>query len=149
MKLTRYTDYALRVLMYVGVRDERLCSIKEIAQAYRISENHLMKVVQDLGRLGLLTTVRGRGGGIRLAVPAEEIRIGQVVRKTEADMDLADCGSCTLLGLCGLTGALQTALRAFLEILDGYTLADVIGGRADLLARLSQPRPDAPPAELI
>jgi Rrf2 family nitric oxide-sensitive transcriptional repressor len=130
VRLTRYTDYALRVLMYLGARDDRLCSIREIAQAYGISENHLMKVVQDLGRLGFVTTVRGRGGGLRLARPAEEIRVGAVVRKTETDMDLADCGSCVLVGLCGLTGALNAALRAFLDTLDRYTLADVIGDRA-------------------
>lgn len=127
MKLTRYTDYALRVLMHLAGRPERLCSIGEIAGAYRISENHLMKVVHDLGQRGFLTTVRGRGGGIRLARPAEAISVGEVVRATEDDCPLVDCTGCALAQApgCRLTGALAQARQAFFTVLDGYSIAEV------------------------
>jgi len=143
LKLSRYTDYALRVLMYLGVRDDHRCSIREISSAYRISENHLMKVVQDLARLGYVQTIRGRGGGLHLALPASQITIGEVVRHTETDMGLADCGSCTLAGVCPLTAALAEAVRALLQVLDKVTLADAIGSKAALVRRLGLP--DSPP----
>src|SRR3712207_8826842 len=117
MKLTRYSDYALRVLTYLASHD-RLASIREIATRYRISENHLMKVVHDLGRAGFVATTRGRGGGIRLARPASEIVIGQVVRHTEDSFDLVDCGSCLIAPPCGATAVLKEATDAFLAVLD-------------------------------
>ena len=133
MKLTRYTDYALRVLMHVAARPERLSSIGEIARLYGISQNHLMKVVHDLAKAGFLTGVRGRSGGIRLGRPAGEIVIGEVVRHTEDGFDLVDCGACMIAPACGLTGVLGEALGAFMVVLDRYTLADLVEGRLDAL----------------
>lgn len=135
MRLTRYTDYAMRVLLYLGARPDRLCSIAEIAGAYRISQNHLMKVVNDLGRAGYVASVRGRAGGVRLARDPSGINVGEVVRHTEDGFDLVDCGSCVIAPACGLTSALREALAAFLAVLDGYTLADLLSKRADM-ARL-------------
>ena len=134
MRLTRYTDYAMRVLLYLGARQDRLCSIAEIAGAYGISQNHLMKVVSDLVNAGYLVSVRGRFGGVRLARPPDQINVGAVVRHTEDGFDLVDCGSCIIAPACGLTGALSKALSAFLEVLDGYTLADLVVSRSAMLA---------------
>jgi len=139
MKLTRYTDYALRVLMHLAERPGRLASIAEIAGAYRISQNHLMKVVQDLGRAGFLDNVRGRGGGVRLARPADAITVGEVVRVTEDDCPLVDCANCALAPGCGLTGALAEARRAFFAVLDRYTIAQV--AKRPELASLLAPLP--------
>lgn len=135
MRLSRHTDYALRVLIHLAARPERLSSIAEIARAYAISENHLMKVVHMLGRAGFVRTVRGRGGGIELAKPATEIGIGDVVRHGEPDLNLADCGECLIAPACGLNGVLGEALGAFLAVLDRYSLADITRKRGDL-ARL-------------
>lgn len=133
MQLTRYTDYAVRVLLHVGAREkEQRSSIAEIAQVYGISRNHLMKVVQDLGQAGFLTTVRGRGGGLQLGRPAEEISIGAIVRHTETGFDLVDCTSCIVAPACSLPRILNEATAAFLTVLDRYTLADVLSRRADL-----------------
>ncbi|MCP1469644.1 Rrf2 family nitric oxide-sensitive transcriptional repressor [Sphingobium sp. OAS761] len=131
MRLTRYTDYAMRVLLYLGRQPDRLCSIAEIAQAYAISQNHLMKIVNDLVNAGYLESVRGRKGGIRLARSAEEINVGALIRHTEDDFDLVECGSCLIAPACGLTSVLDEALRGFLTILDGYSLADVLARRGD------------------
>jgi Rrf2 family transcriptional regulator, nitric oxide-sensitive transcriptional repressor len=126
MKLTRYTDYALRVLIYLGLQPDRLGSIAGIAKQYGISENHLMKIVQQLGRSGVLVTTRGRGGGVRLGRSPELIRIGDVVRLTEEDFDIADCGGCVLGGECTLTPIFSQATAAFLSTLDRFTLADLV-----------------------
>lgn len=136
MKLTRYTDYALRVLMHLAARPERLASISEMARTYRISQNHLMKVVHDLRKEGFLDAVRGRSGGVRLARPAEEIRVGDVVRHTEGGFELVDCDSCVIARACSLTGALRQALAAFMEVLDNYTLADLVEERRSGLREL-------------
>ncbi|HEY0595989.1 Rrf2 family transcriptional regulator [Sphingopyxis sp.] len=140
MRLTRYTDYAMRVLLYAGAQDEtRLSPISEISRAYGISQNHLMKVVNDLVNAGYLESVRGRFGGIRLARPAEEINVGAVVRHTEEGFDLVDCGSCIIAPACGLTGALAEALAAFMKVLDGYSLADLLAKRANFAALFGVP----------
>src|SRR5215471_4474246 len=136
MKLTRYTDYALRVLIYVGLRPEGFASIAEIAERYDISENHLMKVVQHLGRGGFLTTTRGRGGGVRLGRASDAIRIGDVVRLTETDFDIADCAHCAIENSCRLTSIFSTATAAFMAVLDRYTLADIIKSGDPLRALL-------------
>lgn len=150
MRLTRYTDYAMRVLLYCAqtTRDcsnreapadqpaqtsAQLVSIAQIARAYDISQNHLMKVVNDLVNAGYLESVRGRSGGVRLARPADQINIGALVRHTEDGFDLLECGSCVIAPACGLTGVMAEALRAFMAVLDGYTLADVLGRRGDFL----------------
>lgn len=103
MRLTRYTDFAMRVLLYLGRQPERLASIAEIAGAYAISQNHLMKVVNDLVNAGYLESVRGRNGGIRLARAPDEINVGALVRHTEGGFDLVDCESCLIAPACGLT----------------------------------------------
>ena len=140
MRLTRYTDYAMRVLLYVGAQDDaRLSPISEISRAYGISQNHLMKVVNDLVNAGYLESVRGRFGGIRLAKPAAEINVGAVVRHTEEGFDLVDCGSCIIAPACGLTGALAEALTAFMQVLDGYSLDDLLKKRRDFVALFGVP----------
>lgn len=148
MRLTRYTDYALRTLIYLGLNEPRQSSIGEIARAYGISENHLTKVVHQLGRLGLVRTIRGRGGGLRLALDPAEIVVGAVVRRTEEDLALVECfsgGACAITPSCRLRRALGEALAAFLAVLDGYTLADLIGdgdgAAVALLLGLAPPEP--------
>lgn len=136
MRLTAYTDYSLRVLIYLALRPDELVTIAAIARAYRISEHHLMKVVHQLGVAGYIETVRGHGGGMRLAKKPAEIIIGDVVRHTEPDLGLVECfrapHSCTIESACALSGILGKALDAFLEVLDGHTLADLVGRRAPL-----------------
>ena len=147
MRLTRYTDYAMRVLLYLASQpDDRLSSIGEIARGYGISQNHLMKVVNDLVRAGYIESVRGRFGGIRLARHADTINVGQVVRHTEDDFDLVDCDGCVIAPACGLTGVLHEATLAFLAVLDSYSLADVQAGRNDLLRLFGIPGEVAPAA---
>ncbi|MCE4224531.1 Rrf2 family transcriptional regulator [Methylobacterium sp. C25] len=140
MRLTRYTDYALRTLIYLGLNEPRLSSIADVAQAYGISESHLTKVVHQLGKLGLVHTMRGRGGGLRLGKQPEDIVIGAVVRQTEDDLALVECfasGACAITAPCRLRKALGEALAAFLDVLDGYTLADLLGdGAGAEIARL-------------
>lgn len=141
MQLTRYSDYSLRVLIYLAVRPGELATIDEITAAYDISRAHLMKVVHQLGRGGFLETVRGRGGGLRLARPATEIGLGDVVRYTEEKMDLVECfdpstSHCRIEPICGLKGVLEEALDAFLGTLDQYTLADLVARRRKPLNRL-------------
>jgi Rrf2 family transcriptional regulator, nitric oxide-sensitive transcriptional repressor len=137
MRLTRYTDYSLRVLIYLGLRPERLSSIREIAVAYGISESHLMKVVQALGQCGYVATLRGRGGGLKLAKSASEIGVGEVVRRTEDDVALADCFApgqeCRIDSSCRLQHLLKEALEAFFAVLDQYTIADLLRPNRSLL----------------
>jgi len=141
MRLTRYTDYAMRVLLYLGARPDRLCSVGEIARAYGVSQNHLMKVVNDLVREGHVVSVRGRFGGVRLGREPAEINVGAVVRHTEEGFDLADCADCLIQPACGLTGALHQALAAFMAVLDGYTLEDMLAKRLDMRALFSEREP--------
>lgn len=129
MRLTRYTDYAMRVLLLLAARDDGLASIGEIATAYGISQNHLMKVVQDLGKAGFLRTVRGRGGGVALARPADQIVLGHVVRQTEDGFQLVDCANCLIAPACTLPRALNEATAAFIAVLDKYTIADLMDRR--------------------
>ena len=132
MKLTLFTDYAMRVLLYLGARPDRLCSIAEVAQAYGISHNHLMKVVNQLAREGYVESVRGRSGGIRLGRAPEEINLGALIRATEDGFELVDCGSCVVAPACGITGVLGEALGAFLGVLDRYSLAEMLTPRLKL-----------------
>lgn len=132
MRLTAMSDYALRLLMYVGRYPDRLCTIAEIAQAHRLSEAHLMKITHQLGLQGWIETVRGKGGGMRLARKPTDINLGAVVRGIEPDFALVECfatgNQCALTGNCRLAGMLQDGLQLFLEHLDGYTLADLLPG---------------------
>lgn len=137
MKLTLFTDYSMRVLLYLAARPDRLCSIAEVSQTYRISHNHLMKVVNDLARSGYIDSTRGRGGGIRLGKPPGEINIGALVRHTEDGFDLVDCPNCVIESACGMNGVLKEAIAAFLAVLDRYSLADLMHKRKDLARLLS------------
>lgn len=139
MKLTLFTDYAMRVLLYLALRPDRLCSIGEIAQSYGISRNHLMKVVNQLVRAGYVISHRGRAGGIRLGMAPEEINVGALIRYTEEDLVPVDCSACVIAPACGLTGALGEAMAAFLAVLDRYTLADMMVKQGDLALLLSRP----------
>jgi len=153
MRLTRYTDYAMRTLLYLGARPGAVCSIAKIAQRYGISQNHLMKVVNELGRAGFVTALRGRAGGIRLARPAADINVGAVVRHMEEDFELADCGRCVIAPACGLNSVLDEALSAFLAVLDRYSLADLLGPRQAMLRLLvgaeAEPGSQAAPGGMI
>ncbi len=130
MRLTDYTDYTLRVLMFCALNPERSITIAELADSHGVSKNHLMKIVNDLARQGLLQTTRGRGGGLRLLKPAEEINIGDVVRQSETDFRMVECfdtshNACTLTAHCQLKNVFRTALQSYLAELDKVTLADI------------------------
>ncbi|KKW92564.1 MULTISPECIES: RrF2 family transcriptional regulator [Sphingobium] len=137
MQLTRHTDYALRVLIHLAVAPTGRATIPEIADAYGLSRNHLMKVVHHLGQGGFLDTQRGRGGGFVLARPSDAIKLGEVIRHTEPDMNMADCGSCAIRAACGLSGILREATAAFLAVLDRHSLADAARDRAGLAALIA------------
>lgn len=131
MQLTRFTDYSLRVLIYLGGQSNNLVTIREIAEKHGISENHLMKIVHRLAMRGYIETVRGKGGGMRLARQAEMINLGDVVRDTEESVDIAECfeagnSSCILLPTCVLKSILVEARRSFFATLDRYKLSDLI-----------------------
>ena len=133
MRLSDYTDYSLRVLMYCATHTSRLVTIAELAEHHSVSKNHWMKIVNDLARQGILETTRGRGGGLRLLKDPATIRIGDVVRATETDFRLVECFDsettlCRLNPACRLKQVFQSALQAYLKELDGVTLADVAGG---------------------
>jgi Rrf2 family transcriptional regulator, nitric oxide-sensitive transcriptional repressor len=131
MQLTAYSDFSLRVLIYTAVHPGRYVSTQEISRAYGISLNHLIKVVHQLGKLGFLEIKRGRRGGIRLQGSPDQIRIGDVVRKTEPGFVIAECfeastNRCPITPVCGLKQLLHDALKAFLEVLDQATLQSVL-----------------------
>ena len=139
MRLTTMTDYSMRLLMYVAQHPERLCTIAEVARTYDISEAHLMKITHRLGLCGWLETVRGKGGGMRLAAAPADINLGAVVRSIEPDFFLVDClgsdAACLLTGSCRLTSIVSGALRSFMQHLDGHTLADLLPATAKVSAR--------------
>ncbi|PCI51892.1 MAG: Rrf2 family transcriptional regulator [Alphaproteobacteria bacterium] len=131
MKLTSFTDYSLRLLMYVAVNNDRLVSIREVAEVFEISRNHLMKIVHELGKGGYLKTVRGKNGGFRLGMPAKNINLGKLIRYTEDDLNVVECfndknPSCKIISQCMLANILQMALNSFLDVLDGHNLEDLI-----------------------
>lgn len=137
MKLTTFTDYSLRVLMYLGLQEGRLATIAEIAAVFGVSEHHLTKVVHFLGRNGWLANVRGKGGGLALAVQPAQIVVGRVVQQTEGSSVAAECfepggGHCCIAPVCRLHGVLDEAFKAFYAVLDRYTLADILSNRMEL-----------------
>lgn len=144
MRLTDYTDYSLRVMLYLAVRGEGLATIQEISDAYGISKNHLMKVVQQLGELGWVDTVRGRNGGLRLFPESLQLTVGQVVRATESDFALVGCfpaengesRGCVIEPQCRLKGVLAAARDAFFAELDRHTLGELVEPASPLMALL-------------
>lgn len=136
MQLTSFSDYCLRVLVYAGTCYPELCSVKDIAAAYNINEPHVVKVVHFLSKAGYLETVRGRGGGLRLQKPANEIRVGDVVRETENNLAPVEClaqgGMCAITPVCNMKPMFKEALDAFLEVLDSYSLDDILAPKAKL-----------------
>lgn len=144
MRLAVYTDYSLRMLMYLAVKRDGLATIGEVADAYGISKNHLNKVAHQLGLAGYVDTVRGKGGGLRLAKAADRIGLGEVVRHAEPDIALVPCfeplcAPCPIVPCCGLRGALHEARQAFMAVLDRYSLADLVEQRAGLQQLLALP----------
>lgn len=145
MQLSLYSDYALRLLIKLALEPERLHTIREVAEAYGVSHHHLTKIAQELGRHGFVETVRGRGGGIRLNRPADQIVVGDVFRRTEENLALVDCfdparPSCAISSACRLKHVLNEALGAFLAVLDGVTIADLTEEKDALRALLPHPR---------
>jgi Rrf2 family nitric oxide-sensitive transcriptional repressor len=137
MRLTSFTDFSLRVLIYVAAAPDGRATVPQVAQALQVSEHHLVKVVHFLGRCGFLATTRGRGGGLELARPSAEINVGEVVRLAEGDAMPAECfaeatNSCVLTRRCRLRGVLQEAVSAFEAVLRRHTLADLVQDRAGL-----------------
>jgi Rrf2 family nitric oxide-sensitive transcriptional repressor len=143
MQLTYYTDYSLRVLMYLAIRRDRIANISEIADRYEISRNHLVKVVHNLSRGGFIKSYRGKGGGIELARAPGQINIGEVVRYTEGPLKPVECfdverNRCIITDVCGLAGVIAEACDSFFSTLDRYTLADLVK-RRDRLGKVLAP----------
>ena len=140
MHLTRFTDYSIRVLLYLAAKGEERSTISEIAEAFNISRNHLMKIVQELNQKGYLKAIRGKHGGLLLNRSPHSINLGTVIRDTEQDMALVECfrddNACVITPSCRLQPILAEALGAFLRVLDAYTLADLLDGRSAELAQL-------------
>ncbi|MEI2735685.1 MAG: Rrf2 family transcriptional regulator [Rhodoblastus sp.] len=130
MRLTNFSDFSMRLLMYAAVNEDRLITIEETSEVYDISRAHLMKIANTLTRAGYLKAVRGRSGGLKLAKPPKKIRLGDVLRATESDFDLVECftkdSQCVITRACRLRGILHEALDAFAATLDRYTLADLM-----------------------
>lgn len=154
MKLTAFTDYSLRVLIYLAADVGRRATIAEITAAFGVKENHLTKVVHFLGKCGWISTVRGKGGGLVLARAPKDISMGQVVRDTEGTAQPAECfeaggGNCAIAGCCRLRGILGEAVEAFYAVLDRYTLADLARNPQAIIRVLGISRPNAPAPSLI
>jgi Rrf2 family nitric oxide-sensitive transcriptional repressor len=139
LHLTQFTDYALRVAIYLAAHPGESASVEEISRSYGVSRNHMAKVVQRLTELGVVASTRGRGGGLRLAMRPEEVNVGWLVRRTEPHLDLVECfdpetNTCPIIAACGLKGALARARQAFLAALDEYDLASFAPNRPEMLA---------------
>lgn len=150
MKLTQYSNFTLRTLQLLALRAPDIVTVDDVSRSHRISRSHLVKVAYDLSLRGYIETQRGRGGGMRLARPAEQITVGEIIRWTEAPLELVECfnietNTCPLAGSCHLSRGIQRALRAFLSVLDDLTIADIALNREMLLERLvSNAAPDKP-----
>ena len=141
MQLTQYTDYSLRVLIYLGIHRDRRVTISEISDSYDISRNHLVKVVHQLANNGWITTIRGKSGGMHLAFPPEQINIGTIIRQTEPHMNLLECfdkanDNCIISPSCSLKKTLHQARKAFMDVLDQHTLADSLGPKSAEIIRI-------------
>lgn len=142
MKLTSYTNFAMRSLQLAALKAPDLIRVDDVVRIHGLARPHIVKIVHELGLAGYIETQRGRGGGFRLARPADEIIIGDVVRLTEGPLDLVECfnpenNTCPLIGICKLSRSLQEATKAFMAVLDDLTLADIASNRNDLLARIA------------
>jgi Rrf2 family nitric oxide-sensitive transcriptional repressor len=142
MKLTNFTNYALRILQFAAVRAPDQVPMADVARAHRISRHHLLKAANVLSQNGFLTATRGRGGGVRLARDPAAITVAEVVRLTEGPIELVECfnaetNTCPLIGICKLSATFQTATRAFMAELEAVTIADIAQNRGALLARLN------------
>ncbi len=143
MKLTSYSNYALRSMQLAALRSPDLVRVEDVATIHKLSKPHIVKIVHELGKAGFLETVRGRYGGFRLARPAEEITVGDVVRLTEGPLDVVECfnpetNSCPLIGICKLSKAMMKATDAFMAVLDDLTVADIASNRNQLLERIEK-----------
>jgi len=137
MQLTQFTDYSLRMLIYVAVRNGKTCTITEIAESYNISRNHLMKVTHRLSQLGILKTLRGKGGGLLLNADPEKLNLGELIVKLEPNFFIVECfdttnGKCAIAPVCKLKHILHEATNNFIQTLQKYTLQDVIRNRTEL-----------------
>ncbi|MCV6609380.1 MAG: Rrf2 family transcriptional regulator [Amphritea sp.] len=136
MRLTAFTDFGLRTLMYLAsLEEEQLSSVSEVASIYNVSQNHMVKVIGQLAKLGYVQTIRGKNGGIRLAMKPADINIGDVIAKMENHLDGVDCisTSCQLIPCCELKHALAEAMNAFLDTMRRYTLADLVANKSELI----------------
>lgn len=138
MRMTLHTDYALRMLIYLAIHDSNPSTVHDVAESYGISRNHLLKIVLKLRYMGLIATARGRSGGIRLAVPPQEVNVGAVVRDLGDDFPVVECmkaggGVCVLSPICRLKGIVREAIGAYLSVFDKYTLADLVANREELV----------------
>ena len=143
MRLTSYSNYALRILMVATMRRGELVTVHEVAESFGISKAHLVKCVHQLGLWGYLENVRGRNGGFRLAKDPAKITVGEIIRKTEEDLDLVECfdpvtNTCPLIGICKLGKLFKQACRAFFDVLDGVTLVDISTNRREVLGALNE-----------
>lgn len=142
MKLTAYSNYALRSLQLAALRSPDLVRVDDVVKVHGLARPHIVKIVHELGQAGLVETRRGRGGGFRLARPAEEIVVGNVIRLTEGPLDVVECfnpekNTCPLIGICKLSRALREATKAFMAVLDDLTLADIASNKSELLSRIT------------
>jgi Rrf2 family nitric oxide-sensitive transcriptional repressor len=142
MKLTSYTDFAMRSLQLAALKAPELVRVDDVVRVHGVACPHIMKIVHELGQAGYIVAQRGRGGGFRLAKPAEEIVVGDVVRLTEGPLNLVECfnlenNTCPLIGICKLSRSLQEATRAFMAVVDDLTLADIASNRSVLSARIA------------
>ncbi|MBU0781702.1 MAG: Rrf2 family transcriptional regulator [Alphaproteobacteria bacterium] len=142
MKLTSYTNYALRTLQLAAIKAPALVRVDDVAQIHGLSRPHIVKIVHELGKAGYLETQRGRGGGFRLGRPPEDIAVGDVVRLTEGPFEVVECfnpdrNTCPLIGICRLSAKIKEATRAFMAVLDDVTIADIAGNRQALLDRIA------------
>jgi len=152
MRLTSYSNYALRILMVAAMRRGELITVHEVAESFGISKAHLVKCVHQLGLWGYLENVRGRNGGFRLAKDPAKITIGEIIRKTEDDLNLVECfdavtNSCPLMGICKLGKVFKQACRAFLAVLDGVTIADISSNRREVMDALNKDWADHKPRQ--
>lgn len=142
MRLTAHSNYALRTLQLAALKTPDLIRIDDVVRAHRVARPHIVKIVHELGRAGFLRTQRGRGGGFGLARPAENIIVGEVVRLTEGPLHIVECfepqtNTCVLIGVCRLSRALHEATRAFMQVLDDLTVADLVANQSELWSRMS------------